>query len=160
MALEDEYAACVAQIAAVRLANGPASALPPTVAGNEAEAYVLQEKVAEVLAAALGPVVGYKIGLSNAGQQQRLGIDGPLYGCMHASGNYASKRLDIAPRARPLGLECEVAVVLGEGLPAAAAPDAKSCEAGHYSALHAPKRTSRARSRCGLLPRGRACWAA
>src|SRR5260370_1336889 len=31
------------------------------------------------------------------------------------------------------------------------ASDAKSCDAGHYSALHAPKRTSRARRRCGLL---------
>ncbi|MBL8598941.1 MAG: hypothetical protein JNL14_14495 [Devosia sp.] len=122
-AMSDAWEAHAAEIAAARLSPGLldedriASALD-----SEAAAYALQRRVSDILSAELGPVVGYKIGMADREQQRKFGISEPLFGAMHAAGQFVDQPLRVDASGPPIGLECEIAVTLGANLPAVGAP--------------------------------------
>src|SRR5262245_43923566 len=96
----------------------PISPLPePLRPRDEAEGYALQRAVKQrLVAGGLGPVVGHKIGCTTAVMQAFLGIGNPCGGNVYAQG--VLRRRGRVPRHRfvKLGVECEIAVMLGSEL--------------------------------------------
>ena len=84
---------------------------------DEQEAYAVQRLVHRLVSAAgMGPRVGWKIGCTTPVMQQYLGIETPCAGGMLQANVWrGSHRFPPASRGR-LGVECEIAVRLGEGL--------------------------------------------
>jgi 2-oxo-3-hexenedioate decarboxylase/2-keto-4-pentenoate hydratase len=92
----------------------PAGILPR----NEVEAYLVQDKLHQLLSnLGSGVVAGHKIGCTTPVMQRFLGIDNPCAGGVFAttvrdeSGEFLMRNL-LHP-----GVECEIAVMLGEDLP-------------------------------------------
>ncbi len=104
-----------------RRTGTPLPALPPAAEPADlAGAYAIQDALVDALG---GRTVGWKIGASNAGAQQMLGVDGPIYGrvlegTLFANGSTVPASLFTNP---PLA-ECEIGFELGTDLPADAAP--------------------------------------
>jgi 2-keto-4-pentenoate hydratase len=96
----------------------PAELMP----ADEAMAYRVQDRLTERLLPGLGPIVGYKIGLTSQAIRQQTGLDHPIVGPIF------EKRVFKTPATLPLdsfgrlGLELELCVRLGQDLPAAQAP--------------------------------------
>jgi 2-keto-4-pentenoate hydratase len=83
---------------------------------DEADGYRIQEAVHAVLAAQVGPLVGYKIGCTSAVMQRYLGIPHPCGGGVFAKGVHSS---GVSLRHGDyicVGVECEIAVRLARDL--------------------------------------------
>jgi 2-oxo-3-hexenedioate decarboxylase/2-keto-4-pentenoate hydratase len=104
-------------IAAARRDRTPLQALAAEIAPqDEAEGYRIQDAVHDLLAADVGPLVGYKIGCTSAVMQRYLGIPHPCAGGVFANGVHASGvRLRHGDFVR-VGVECEIAVRLARDL--------------------------------------------
>jgi 2-keto-4-pentenoate hydratase len=81
------------------------------------EAYLIQQRQADIRIAGGARIVGYKIGLTSAAMQQQLGVDQPDYGhlftdMLHAADEPIAAAAFLQPRAEP-----EVVLVLGADLP-------------------------------------------
>ncbi len=96
----------------------PAELLP----GDEAAAYRVQDRLVEKLLPSLGPIVGYKIGLTSEAIRRQTGLGHPIVGPIFR------KRVYSTPASLPLcsfgrlGLELELCVRLDKDLPASGAP--------------------------------------
>ena len=110
-------------IAAARRSRTPLQPLPAGAAPrDEAEAYLIQAALRDLLPADFGEPVGYKIGCTSAVMQQYMNIAHPCGGSVFARGVHDS---GAALRYRDyvrVGVECEIAVRLARDLPAAEAP--------------------------------------
>jgi 2-keto-4-pentenoate hydratase len=104
-------------IATARRARKPLAPLDPAIAPrDEADGYRIQDAVHAVLAPDTGPLVGYKIGCTSAVMQRYLGIPHPCGGGVFARGVHASGvSLRHGDYVR-VGVECEIAVRLGNDL--------------------------------------------
>lgn len=92
-------------------------------AGDLEAAYATQETLHGLMAAAgAGEIAGYKIALTTAAMREMLGVDQPLAGAIFSTVVHTSPATLAAADFQHLGIECEVAVRLGEDLPAAQAP--------------------------------------
>jgi 2-keto-4-pentenoate hydratase len=91
--------------------------------GDEADGYHLQWRLHGWLRAqGWGRHIGWKIGATTAVMQELLGIDHACAGGVLAGRAFAgSAELRFADLIKP-GIECEIAVRLGAGIPASAAP--------------------------------------
>lgn len=84
---------------------------------SQAEAYDVQTRVHErLVAAGEGQLVGHKIGCTTTVMQEFLGIDSPCAGRMLSRHVLEGEGLFPRRRTGRLGVECEVAVVLGAEL--------------------------------------------
>jgi 2-keto-4-pentenoate hydratase len=114
-------AAAAGQLAAWRRRRsriGPLAALPADAAPEDG--YRVQQAVHETHGP--GDVAGYKIGCTTAVMQRMLAIPSLCYGTMvFGAVHHRSARLAHADFIRP-GIECEIAVRLGDGLPSGGAP--------------------------------------
>ncbi|WP_213770199.1 fumarylacetoacetate hydrolase family protein [Bradyrhizobium sp. dw_78] len=135
----DKIRAAAQIIAAARRNRTPLGPLPADIApGDEAEGYRIQRAVHDLLLPQVGALVGYKIGCTSAVMQQYLGIPHPCGGGVFASGVHDS---GVALRHGDfvrVGVECEIAVRLGQDLSPSQAPFtaetvAKAVEAYHPS---------------------------
>jgi 2-oxo-3-hexenedioate decarboxylase/2-keto-4-pentenoate hydratase len=90
---------------------------------DEAEAYTIQDRLhARLAASGWGRVVGYKIGCTTPVMQAYLGIHNPCAGAVFdTTVFYESGRFAIPPVLR-VGVECEIAVTLGQDITPSAAP--------------------------------------
>lgn len=105
----------VAGMVAARLSGEPVT-WPAGLAPTEQTAYELQQLRLPLLAAAgLGEPVGYKIGATTAAMRALLGLAAPCSGRLFASGVLGSGGAFAS--ARPVGVECEIVVWLGDDLP-------------------------------------------
>ena len=96
----------------------PQGCRPPSLE----EAYRVQAALNERLGRALGAVCGRKIGCTTPVMQRYLRIEHPCAGALYAGRVHCSPAtVGYAEYWRP-GVECEIAVRLGRGLPAEAAP--------------------------------------
>jgi 2-oxo-3-hexenedioate decarboxylase/2-keto-4-pentenoate hydratase len=113
-------------IASARRERMPLSALAADVAPQtEADGYRIQDAVHDLLAADVGPLVGYKIGCTSAVMQQYLGIPHPCGGGVFARGVHDSGVTLRHGDFVRVGVECEIAVRLARDLvPSGAAFDA------------------------------------
>jgi 2-keto-4-pentenoate hydratase len=111
-------------IAAQRRTSGRIPPLPGALRHSSVEqAYGVQDRLnAHLSIAGFGEHAGYKIGCTTAVMQRMLDIPSPCYGAILASGvHHTPARLSHAGCLRP-GIECEIAVRLGEDLPALPTP--------------------------------------
>ena len=104
-------------IAAARRDRTPLRALAADIAPlDEADGYRIQDAVHDLLAADVGPLVGYKIGCTSQVMQRYLGIPHPCGGGVFARGVHASGiSLRHGDYVR-VGVECEIAVRLARDL--------------------------------------------
>jgi 2-oxo-3-hexenedioate decarboxylase/2-keto-4-pentenoate hydratase len=103
---------------------------------DEAEGYRIQDAVHAVLAAEVGPLVGYKIGCTSAVMQNYLGIPHPCGGGVFSRGVHASGvGLRHGDFVR-VGVECEIAVRFSRDLALAAAPFTAGSIAGAIDAYY------------------------
>jgi 2-keto-4-pentenoate hydratase len=119
----DRILAAAQTIAAARRARMP---LPPLAAEfaprDEAEGYLIQAALADLLSSDFGAQVGYKIGCTSAVMQAYLDIPHPCAGSVFARGVHQSgASLRHADFVR-VGVECEIAVRLARDLVPSAAP--------------------------------------
>ena len=102
----------------LRLASLPSELAPQT----EASGYRIQRAVHDLLLPQLGALVGYKIGCTSAVMQRYLNIPHPCAGGVFAKGVHDSGISLMANDFIRVGVECEIAVRLGQDLPASQAP--------------------------------------
>ena len=100
-------------IAAARRSRAPLKPLAADIAPNsEAEGYLIQDAVHDLLASDFGARVGYKIGCTSPVMQQYLNIPHPCGGGVFAKGVHDSgASLNVKDFVR-VGVECEIAVRL------------------------------------------------
>lgn len=108
----------------LRLDGGPLEALPEACRPRDIdEAYAIQAALNRRLGdAGLGPVVGHKIGCTNARMQAYMGIHHPASGAVYqrmVKSLRGEFRFDTFVKP---GVECELAVRLSTGLPPERAP--------------------------------------
>jgi 2-keto-4-pentenoate hydratase len=89
---------------------------------TEAEGYLVQEALRDLLAADFGAPVGYKIGCTSAVMQEYLDIPHPCGGSVFAKGVHASGATMRHKDFVRVGVECEIAVRLASDLAPAKAP--------------------------------------
>jgi len=91
--------------------------------GGLDDAYRIQDAVHRVMTeAGRGEIVGWKIALTSKAMQQMTGVDQPVAGAIFSTVVYQSPaKLDLAAYHH-LGVEFEVAVRLGDDLPAGRSP--------------------------------------
>ena len=87
-----------------------------------AEAYDVQREYQAALAAAYGPVAGYKIAYTTTAVQQATGLSEPCAGVILANNIRLSPASLDSSDYLQVGIECEVAARLGADLPASGAP--------------------------------------
>lgn len=99
----------------VRLNRTPLAALPPeAIPHDEADAYRVQDALHNLLSPDLGNQVGYKIGCTSTVMQLYLGIDHPCAGGLYQSGVHQSGVSLPYKNYVHVGVECEIAVRLGD----------------------------------------------
>ncbi len=93
------------------------------LAGPLDDAYRIQDAIHRVMTeAGRGEIVGWKIALTSKAMQQMTGVDQPVAGAIFSTVVYHSPaKLDLAAYHH-LGVEFEVAVRLGDDLPAGRSP--------------------------------------
>lgn len=94
--------------------------LPPELMPRDlADAYDIREAFEEIESArGRGAVAGYKIGLTTPVMQKLCGVDEPCFGAIFSSEvHHRAARLPVSGYCR-LGIETEIAVRLGDDLPA------------------------------------------
>ena len=120
----DRHDRAAAAIAAARLAHRPIEPLPDAIRPVDlAAAHAVQDALhARLGAAGMGARVGYKIGCTTAVMQERLGITHPCDGgILAANVHRGPAELRHGDHIR-VGVECEIAVLLGADLAPEDAP--------------------------------------
>jgi 2-keto-4-pentenoate hydratase len=99
------------------------------------DAYRIQSALHQLMAeAGRGKIAGWKIALTSKAMQQMTGVDQPAAGAIFSSVVHASgTRVDLAAYHH-LGVEFEVAVRLGDDLPASGGPWTRASVAGRVAA--------------------------
>ena len=105
--------------------GGPPTPAPPTdlEPSNQTDAYAIQFTLHDMLTAeGYGPTVGHKIGCTTPVMQEFLRIDHPCAGEIFASTvHHEQARIGLADHHH-IGVECEIAAILGRDLPGAEMP--------------------------------------
>jgi 2-oxo-3-hexenedioate decarboxylase/2-keto-4-pentenoate hydratase len=85
------------------------------------EAYKVRQILEEIETAGRGAVAGYKIGLTTPIMQTLCGVDEPIYGAIFVKEVHHGRADLAAQNYCRLGIETEIALRLGEDLPAGSA---------------------------------------
>jgi 2-oxo-3-hexenedioate decarboxylase/2-keto-4-pentenoate hydratase len=119
----DRILAAAQAVASARRARTPLPRLDANVAPqDEAEGYLIQAALADLLSPDFGAQVGYKIGCTSAVMQAYLDIPHPCGGSVFADGVHHSGVLLRDADFVRVGVECEIAVRLARDLVPSAAP--------------------------------------
>ncbi len=99
------------------------------------DAYAVQAELQQLLTQTCGPLAGYKIALTTAVMQKMVGFDAPIAGgILEKTIHHTPARVRLSDYGR-LGVECEIAVQIGQDLPAAQAPHTRASVAGAVGAV-------------------------
>jgi 2-keto-4-pentenoate hydratase len=98
------------------------------------EAYAVQEALNTLLAGKLGPLAGYKIGLTTAVMQQMVGLNEPIAGAIFANTVQQAPGTLRSTEYIHLGIDSEIAFQLGVDLPADRAPFSRASVADAVAA--------------------------
>ena len=119
--------------------NGGAAGPAPTEGHPlaPAEAYDVQDRVRQALVARGERVIGWKAGFTNRATQEMFGTDRPVCGFLLGSGVYATGAEVPASTFVGLGVEAEIALVMGRALagPGVTPPQALLAVEGAVPAL-------------------------
>jgi 2-keto-4-pentenoate hydratase len=103
---------------------------------DEAEGYLIQHAVHDLLLPHFGAMVGYKIGCTSQVMQQYLNIPHPCGGGVFAKGVHESGASLRAKDFVRVGVECEIAVRIARDLPPSEAPFTAEWVAEAIEAYH------------------------
>jgi len=134
--MSEEQAA--AWIAARRLAGESLIAMPDSLKPDtEEEGYRIQADVqARLVASGAGPLVGWKVGVTTPQMRAALGLDAPIGGAILAGGRHENgATLRYTDYVR-IGIECEMAFVLGSPLGGTPTPVDVAAARGAVASLH------------------------
>src|ERR1700758_2706261 len=113
----DRIVAAAQAIATARRNRVRLTALPAEVAPrNEAEGYLVQRALHDLMLGESGGLVGYKIGCTSKVMQEYLNISHPCGGGVFARGVFESGARVNASDYVSVGVECEIAVRLARDL--------------------------------------------
>jgi 2-keto-4-pentenoate hydratase len=119
----NRIAAAARIIASARRNRTPLPSLDADIAPrDEAEGYLIQAALADLLSPDFGAQVGYKIGCTSAVMQKYLDIPHPCGGSVFAGGVHQSGASLRSTDFVRVGVECEIAVRLARDLAPSAAP--------------------------------------
>jgi 2-keto-4-pentenoate hydratase len=118
----DRILAAAQVIAAARRNRTPLRPLADLAPKTEADGYLIQRAVHDLLLPRVGARVGYKIGCTSAVMQQYLNIPHPCGGGIFERGVHDSGAALRAGDFVRVGVECEIAVRLARALEASQAP--------------------------------------
>jgi len=125
-------------VAQNRLAKQRLSALPPEHRPqDEAAGYAIQAQAHSELAATLGAIVGHKIGCTTAVMQRYLNVPNPCAGGIFANSVHRNGASVLHSSFVRPGVECEIAVLLQNDLPAMGRPYTKETVADAVGAIAA-----------------------
>jgi 2-keto-4-pentenoate hydratase len=131
MSISDALRQAAQIIAGARTSRTPLPALPQEIIpGSVEDGYRIQTEVHRLLAPELGSWIGYKIGCTSEVMQKYLAIPHPCAGGVHARGAHRSGVVLNAADYVRVGVECEIAVRLGQDLVPAGAPFTRDSVAG------------------------------
>lgn len=101
------------------------------------DAYAVQTLVADCAdSSPLGPVAGYKIGLSSKVDQNKFGLSEPVYGRAFQARIFENNVEIEARRDQSIGVECEVAVTLAADMNQSTVPYSASSAADSVLSVH------------------------
>jgi len=133
----DRILAAAQSIASARRNRTPLPALPPAIVPrDEAEGYMVQRALHDLMLPVNGARAGYKIGCTSAVMQLYLDIPHPCSGGVFERGIHASGAVLPASDYLRVGVECEIAVRLDADLPPAGAPYTQQTVASAIGAYH------------------------
>lgn len=110
---------------------------PGGLGSNLPDAYATQEALIARMEQDDGPAVGWKVALTSPVMQQMCGVDHPCGGAVLRGRVHHSPAVCDTSRLGRLGVEAEIALVLGRNLPAAGTPYAAEAVADAIAAAHA-----------------------
>jgi 2-keto-4-pentenoate hydratase len=134
---ETAIAAAARQVAEARSSRRVLTALPGVDPGDIDLGYRILQASNALLVPSMGPVVGFKIGATSKHMQDYLGVQEPVFGEIFASTVQFLNGQVPYPRFRRLGIETEIAVVLGADLPGTGAPYDRVAVAAAVETVHA-----------------------
>jgi len=124
-------------IASARRTRTPLSALPGEIAPqDEAEGYLVQRALHDLLLPQSGAIAGYKIGCTSAVMQEYLGIPHPCSGGVFERGIHDSGVSLPADDFVRVGIECEIAMRLARDLAPSEGPFTTEWVAEAVAAYH------------------------
>lgn len=111
---------------------------PPGGLGNNLpDAYAIQEALVARMEQDDGPSVGWKVALTSPVMQQMCGVDHPCEGAVLRDRVQQSPATCDTSTLGRLGVEAEIALVIGKDMPASGGPYTRENAAAHVSAAHA-----------------------
>lgn len=102
-----------------------------------ADAYGVQEELVSMMEADDGPVVGWKVALTTPVMQRMCGVDHPCEGAVLSGRIFQSPAEFDTGKIGRLGVEAEIALVIGRDMPANGGPYTRDRAAACISAAHA-----------------------
>jgi 2-keto-4-pentenoate hydratase len=111
---------------------------PPGGLGDSlSDAYAIQEALVARMAQNDGPPAGWKVALTSPVMQQMCGVDHPCEGAVLRDRVQQSPAICDTSKLGRLGVEAEIALVIGKDMPASTGPYTQESAAAHVSAAHA-----------------------
>ena len=124
-------------IASARRNRAPLPALPPAIVPrDEAEGYLVQRALHDLMLPVNGALAGYKIGCTSTVMQRYLDIPHPCSGGVFERGIHNTRVVLPASDYLRVGVECEIAVRLAADLAPAGAPFTAETVVGAIGAYH------------------------
>jgi 2-keto-4-pentenoate hydratase len=135
--IPDRILSAAQAIASARRSHAPLPALPPGIAPrDEAEGYLVQRALHDLMLPVNGALAGYKIGCTSTVMQRYLEIPHPCSGGVFERRIHANGAMLPASDYLRVGVECEIAVRLAADLPPAGAPFTAATVATAIGAYH------------------------
>lgn len=110
---------------------------PGGLGASLADAYAIQEALIALMAPEGGAIAGWKVALTSPVMQQMCGVDHPCEGAVLANRIHRSPAVCDTSRLGRLGVEAEIALVIGRDMPAEGGPYTRESAAAHVAAAHA-----------------------
>ena len=111
---------------------------PPAGLGQcLADAYAVQEALIAMMEADDGPLAGWKVALTTPVMQRMCGVDHPCEGAVLRDRIFQSPADFDTSKVGRLGIEAEIALVIGEDMPPGSGPYNRDRAAACVSAAHA-----------------------
>ena len=101
------------------------------------DAYAIQEALVARMEQDDGPPIGWKVALTSPVMQQMCGVDHPCEGAVLRDRVLQSPAVCDTAKLGHLGVEAEIALVIGQDMPANSGPYTQENAAAHISAAHA-----------------------
>ncbi|HEY5304037.1 MAG TPA: fumarylacetoacetate hydrolase family protein [Acidimicrobiales bacterium] len=136
---EDVAERAATLLTASRLSGRRFESLPDELRPRTVEdGYVVQRRARALLAQrGFGRLIGWKIGCTTLVMQEYLGVDTPISGTMFSHNVWRGHHTFTVSPPRVLGVECEIAVRLGDDLPGRDRPYSSDDVAGVVAAVMA-----------------------